>query len=291
MGREIVRMLNVDSAFRARPLETAPADADAALPDPIRGVVEMRVEDVTLPPTFRNVSAALGNSAFVLHDGVAPRTVRLPDGLYRDGAANRGGELERAVNEAMWSAGVTRNLVFTVDAASRRALFAARAAPEAAAAAAPDEFTLRFDVGADGAADGALADGGVRGRLGWLLGFRAAVVRSYADATGAAAAVGAAACHLPLLRYFYVAVEDYANEAYGGFVAPFDGSSHSKAVLARLRLDDAHCDRVKVCSSARAYAAPVTLSRLRIALTDDLGRPVDLGGCDWSALLALRCAV
>ena len=29
MGREIVRMLNVDSAFRARPLETAAADADA----------------------------------------------------------------------------------------------------------------------------------------------------------------------------------------------------------------------------------------------------------------------
>lgn len=285
--REITRLLNIDSAFRPTPLQTTPDDHTVALPDDVRNVREMRVEDVTVPPVFRNVSRSLGNRTLVLRVDMPALTqdyaIKLPDGLYGDGSvANRGFPLERAMNAAMRAVGVTDELVFTIDPVSRRSAFGLR---EPAVGVRPLNVEAFFDVDDDG--NTAPSAGGMRERLGWILGFRTAAVKSGAPAN--VAVVSQEACYLPLMRYMFVCVDDGHNEAYSSFVGNFDGSLHRKSILARLRMDDTQCDRTKVVTSVRSYTSPVKLSRLRLSLTDDLGRAVDLDGSDWSIVLSVRC--
>ena len=50
-------------------------------------------------------------------------------------------------------------------------------------------------------------------------------------------------------------------------------------------------DHTKWTATPRVYKGPVNLTRLRVTLTDELGRVLDLNGVDWSAVLRLRCVV
>jgi hypothetical protein len=297
--RLVRRALNVDSAFRSNVLVTPSTDMQVSLPSTVPNVVEMAVAQVEIPPTYYNVSRRHGNRTFVVNDGGAEkRVVQVPDGRYQithnqdEGTGVKTlADLEYAVNAAMRAAGVASGLVFTIDKATQRAVFATRHVP--AGQPAVPEATIFFNVDDDGNVDesSALA-GGTRTKLGWLLGFRAATyhVRGTAAAPNAVSAVGEAAAYLPSSRYFYVVVDDYCNEAYEGFTSVFHDSLNTKNVLARVDLGDT-VDHTRWTRTPRVYRAPVGMARLRVTVTDELGRVVDLNGNDWSMVLELTCAV
>lgn len=299
--RTIERALNIDSMFRSNVLSTPSTDMHLSLPTTVGNVVEMAVAHIEVPPTFYNVSRAHGNRAFVVNDGTAkPKVVRVPDGRYQvthDQDAGKGtkvpADLERAVNNAMHSAGVTPNFVFTVDKVTQRGVFATRQAP----AVAPKEVTLFFDVDDEGNTDGGnLHGGGLRTKLGWLLGFRAgtyllrAPTALGATAGTAVSVASEAAAYAPPSRYVYMVVDDYCNDAYESFTSVFHDSLNTKNVLARIDLADT-VDHTKWTATPRVYKGPVNLSRLRVTLTDELGKLLDLNGVDWSVVLRLRCVV
>ena len=121
-----------------------------------------------------------------------------------------------------------------------------------------------------------------------MLGFRSGV---YKLKHGTAVAVAAeAAAYVPNNRYMYLVVDDYCNEAYEAFTSVFHESLNTKNVLARIDLGDT-VDHTKWTASPRAYKGPVNLTKMRVTLTDELGRVVDLNGVDWSVDLTLDCVV
>jgi hypothetical protein len=136
----------------------------------------------------------------------------------------------------------------------------------------------------------------MRTKLGWLLGFRAGTYLLRAPtalgspADTAVSVASEAAAYAPPSRYVYMVVDDYCNDAYESFTSVFHDSLNTKNVLARVDLADT-VDHTKWTATPRVYKGPVNLSRLRVTLTDELGRVLDLNGVDWSAVLKLRCVV
>lgn len=298
--RTISRALNIDSMFRKNTLVAPSTDMQMSLPTTVPNVVEMAVGQVEVPMTFYNVSRALGNRTFVVNDGSsAPKVVRLPDGRYQvthdqdKGQATKTlADIELAVNNAMRAAGVDADFVFTVDKVTQRGVFATRHVPGAQPVV--KEMTLFFNVDDEGNVDeGGFVAGGLRTKLGWMLGFRSGTYWLKAPAGAAPNAVAAAAeaaAYVPNTRYMYLVVDDYCNESYENFTSIFHDSLNTKNVLARVDLGDT-VDHTRWTSTPRSYRAPVTLTRLRITLTDELGRVVDLNGVDWSTVLTLKCLV
>ena len=292
-ARVVKRSLNIDSMFRSSVLVTPSTDMQLKLPTTITNVVQMAVSQVEVPPTFYNVSRYLGNRTFVVNDGTAtPKVVQLPDGLYQvtynqdDGQGTKtAADIELAINNAMKNAGVHASIAFTVDKVTHRGVFATR---NSMAAGALKELTFFFDVDEEGNMDGGVAAGGLRTKLGWMLGFRSGV---YKLKNGTAVAVAAeAAAYVPNNRYMYLVVDDYCNEAYEAFTSVFHESLNTKNVLARIDLGDT-VDHTKWTATPRAYKGPVNLTKMRVTLTDELGRVVDLNGVDWSVVLTLDCVV
>lgn len=109
-------------------------------------------------------------------------------------------------------------------------------------------------------------------------------------ASNAVAVVSEAAAYVPNSRYMYLVIDDYCNESYENFTSVFHDSLNTKNVLARVNLGDT-VDHMHCTQTPRAYRFPVSLTRLRITLTDELGRVVDLNGVDWSVVLILKCLV
>jgi hypothetical protein len=289
--RVVKRSLNIDSTFRSSVLVTPPTDMQIKLPTTITNVVQMAVSQVEVPPTFYNVSRHLSNRTFVVNDGTATlKVVRLPEGRYQithdqdDGQGTKvAADIELAVNNAMKAAGLPASVGFTVDKVTQKGVFAARAA------GAPKELTFFFDVDDEGNMDtGGMTAGGLRTKLGWMLGFRSG---TYVLKHGTAVAVASeAAAYVPTNRYMYLVVDDYCNEAYEAFTSVFHDSLNTKNVLARIDLGDT-VDHTKWTATPRAYKGPINLTKMRITLTDELGRVVDLNGVDWSVVLTLDCVV
>lgn len=294
-GRTVERALNIDSVFRSNVLVTPSTDMQVNLPMTVNNVVEMCLTQVEVPTTYYNVSKSLGNRTFVINDSTSsPKVVRVPDGRYQlthDQDKGNGTkvamDLEVAVNKAMHTAGVSKDLVFTVDKASMRGVFATTPTGTV------KEATLFFNVDEEGATDsGSLTSGGMRTKLGWLLGFRAGTYHLKAPSISptAVSVASEAAAYMPLSRYMYVVVDDYSNDAYENFTSVFHDSLNTKNVLSRVDVADT-VDHTKWTTTPRIYKGPVNLSKMRVTLTDELGRLVDLNGVDWSAVLRLRCVV
>jgi hypothetical protein len=291
-ARVVKRSLNIDSMFRSSVLVTPSTDMQLKLPTTITNVVQMAVSQVEVPPTYYNVSRHLGNRTFVVNDGTTkPKVVQLPEGLYQitynqdEGQATKtAADIELAINNAMKNAGVHASIAFTVDKATHRGVFATRNG----VAGAPTELTFFFDVDEEGNMDGGVAAGGLRTKLGWMLGFRSGVYKL--KHTTAVAVAAEAAAYVPNNRYMYLVVDDYCNEAYEAFTSVFHESLNTKNVLARIDLGDT-VDHTKWTTTPRAYKGPVNLTKMRVTLTDELGRVVDLNGVDWSVVLTLDCVV
>lgn len=293
-ARVVKRSLNIDSMFRSSVLVTPSTDMQFRLPTTITNVVQMAVSQVEIPHTYYNVSRSLGNSTFVVNDGTAtPKVVRVPDGLYqvtynqdKGQGTKMAADIELAINNAMKTAGVHASFAFTIDKVTHKGVFATRAAGIAGAL---KEVTLFFDVDEEGNVDsGSVVAGGTRTKLGWMLGFRSG---TYKVKHGTAVALASeAAAYVPNNRYMYLVVDDYCNEAYEAFTSVFHESLNTKNVLARVDMGDT-VDHTKWTITPRAYKGPVNLTKMRVTLTDELGRVIDLNGVDWSVVLTLDCVV
>ena len=140
-------------------------------------------------------------------------------------------------------------------------------------------------------------------RLGWQLGFRAAVYESDVPSTtapGNAAYVSEGICFINGPQYVYVSINDYNNSSNNFFRAAFAESILSPHILGRINVtkalqtnkvyksgqDDNYNDSL---NRTREYFGPVDIQRLSVQILDEYGRVLDLNNMDWSFILSFVC--
>jgi hypothetical protein len=96
--------------------------------------------------------------------------------------------------------------------------------------------------------------------------------------------------------YGYIVVSDFQSSSSQGFVqVQGEGSSAPTTdVLSKVSFqnDDYRFGRVVSLlgtTATRTFFGPVDITRLRIKLVDEYGRPMDINGMDWNLTLAVDC--
>ncbi len=333
--RTLQQAVNIDSRFRPDYFSVPSTDFVMELPEVQRKVVSLRVGSMELPMTFYSISESQGNAhMLVLGGSEKPNMrkawlVRLPDGNYEQSWArnSRAAHIERAMNRALTNAlcctfneaqGITTfstaavapNLVYQVDRASGRSLFAC---PKPGVSTQPVTRIL-FNI--------AVKPVSLKGppghrfiqarvdtatnlqlRLGWQLGFRAAQysLGKNLEATWDAeqGVASEAPCHISGPRYGLLSIDDHQRNASTSFTVAFGESSLDSNIISRINLAPS-LGRDGVYQSidapgltttlnrTREYFGPVDIQRLHVRLLDEYGRVINLNGCDWSFSLAFE---
>lgn len=287
--KTIKRAINIDTKFRPDYFLTKSTNFTITLPDKLTKVVSMRLSSVEIPLTFYALSTSLNNNVFTIDvSGLSSRVVVIPSGNYDSKLTDDNANIYivNAVNDAMRFAGVDMSsVVFTVDPVSGRSVFAAPVG-----SVNPKSFTICFNVDADGSIDNNVP---LLLRLGWQLGFRAAVYTSQV-------AISEGVCYISGPQYAFVAINDYNNSSNNYFKAAFSESILSPHIIGRINLarllenngayksaqDDNYNDSI---DRTRDYFGPTDILRLTITLYDEYGRVIDLNNMDWSFVLSFIC--
>ena len=287
--KTIKQAINIDTKFRPDYFLTKSTNFTITLPDKLTKVVSMRLSSVEIPLTFYALSSSLNNNVFTITDASgSSKVVVIPSGNYDSKLTDDNANIYivNAVNDAMQFAGVDMSsVVFTVDPVSGRSVFAAPVG-----SVSPSSFTINFNVDADGVTDNTVP---LLLRLGWQLGFRAAVYTSQV-------AISEGICNIAGPQYAFVAINDYNNSSNNYFKAAFSESILSPHIIGRINLarllecngayksaqDDNYNDSI---DRTRDYFGPTDILRLAITLYDEYGRVIDLNNMDWSFVLSFIC--
>jgi hypothetical protein len=188
-------------------------------------------------------------------------------------------------------------VVFDVNRADGKGMFASPAPPQPPAAAppavptaAPTDVTMFFAVDRGGNRDLVTS---LQLKLGWQLGFR---VGSYSCPirAGKFSFVSESICFITGPHYMYLCVDDGNNNYGSSLIGCFAESTFNKNIMLRVNLADAAMQGAKVYSyiglaglagswwRSRDYFGPVTISKLKFTLYDEYGRIINLNGMDWS---------
>tara|TARA_A200000113_G_C8871761_1_gene356946 strand:+ start:3874 stop:5712 length:1839 start_codon:yes stop_codon:yes gene_type:complete len=234
---------------------------------------------------------------------------------YQQYAGNPGGYVP------FINAGLGGKIVFSVDRASGRSVFAL-----------PDTQTSKSIISQNGSTDfetlpdtpnttGPSIDQGfelvfavdgagnfnpesnIQLRLGWQLGFRIGQYSclGYLYSSGesglvylnATSVISEGICMISGPRYMFLSIDDGNNNVGSNFTAIFAESTLGEHVMTRINLSSTmDSTGIYKCASdaglsnqlnrTREYFGPVNISRLKIKLMDEYGRIIDLNDMDWS---------
>lgn len=95
------------------------------------------------------------------------------------------------------------------------------------------------------------------------------------------------------IRYLYLIVDDFNNNVNNHFIGAFNKSLMSSNILARISVRGTYFsllmnDEYSLISEPRKYFGPVDIQKLKIRLTDENGRIIDMNNSDFSFCLNLR---
>ena len=204
------------------------------------------------------------------------------------------------------NAGLGGKLVYSVDRNSGRSIFALPTSSDgdgvdtsspklnnmssgSTSTTLPTGFELAFPIDSSG---NFAPETNLQLRLGWQLGFRMGQYRCDGSSGGTAAA-SEGICMITGPRYMYISIDDGNNNSSVNFTAAFAESTMGEHVMTRINLASS-IDSVGVfrCASdvglsnqlnrTREFFGPVDISRLKIKLLDEYGRPINLNHMDWS---------
>jgi hypothetical protein len=265
--------VNIDTRFCDDFVTSTDYSATVSLPDKLCDVAAVRVAAAEVPMSFYTVSASLGNSFFAVTaaSATAAAVVTVADGCYTTST------LAAAVNAALTTAGLT-GLTYSI--VSNLSKFTAGASPSGT-------YTFAFDTDATGVFD----KYDFKGKMGWMLGFRA---QSYTLASGATLTSPSFVDTNPL-KYIYVAVDDFSGSARPAMQGAVARAFVNKRIIARIAPDAAfggvalaHASRGTLVSDRRTYAGKTDIQRLSIQLVSPTGLPLNLNGLDFSLVLEVE---
>ncbi len=305
--RTTTQLMNIDSRFRENYYTTTPGKFSIHLPEPLKGVVSMRLSSLEVPLTHYSISGKQGNNTMlVLTDisGGEAWKVRLPDGHYENPHTNQSGArpIDQAMKDALdlaepgtlqnniWVATsltdkLSKYVKYEVDYASGKSVFAA--SDPTSDCSIPDKVTgFRFNVDFNGNID---TDTNIQQRLGWQLGFRAGAYQ-------VKACVSEAPCCMTGPRYGFLAINDYQTNVAPTCIVNFANSTLNNNIISRFSLTSQMADLgifqvmtdVNPTYAVREYFGPVNIQKFEFTLYDDVGNVLDLNSCDWACSLVFE---
>ena len=261
-----------------------------SLPERITDVKSMKVENIQLPMTFYNISAALDNCYFKVSwestatydaQGNYPAAnfaiITIPDGVY-DAAG-----IATAINTQLGNASLTsKGLVYTQS--NNNSNFYATTGSN------NYQFNIDFAVSISGSFD----KFNVKSKLGWILGYRNITYTIKPNSGIGAGVVSEAYINMITNKYFYLAIDEYSKGNQNSFVSPLAMSLVNKNIVAKVALDyrtypygsmfTASVNFGYIMSDRRNYSngGKVDIQRLGIQLLTENGAPVNLNGADFA---------
>ena len=259
------------------------------LPERITDVKSMKVENIQIPMTFYNISAALDNNYFsVSWSSTATYNasitfytnsiiIVIPDGVY-DAAG-----ISTAINTQLTN-NTTLNTKLTYVQNGNTSNF------YAAAGSNNLQFKIDFAVSTTGCFD----KFNVKSKLGWILGYRNITYTIKPNSGQSAGSVSEAYINLFTNKYFYLAIDEYSKGNQNSFVSPLAMSLVNKNIVAKIALDyrnypygslfTASVNFGYIMSDRRNYSngGKIDIQRLGMQLLTENGAPVNLNGSDFS---------
>tara|TARA_Y100000996_G_scaffold408520_2_gene387716 strand:+ start:38 stop:2065 length:2028 start_codon:yes stop_codon:yes gene_type:complete len=149
---------------------------------------------------------------------------------------------------------------------------------------------IRFCVDTHGNLDSITS---IQKKMGWAIGFRAAeyVVGASELSNSRFSAVSEGIGFISSLRYGFLSIEDYQNNAHPSLMVAFNDYIIDKKIMTRLCLTPLRLGHdlssretgfISHRRTPRNYFKPVNIDKLTIKLFDEYGRIIDLNNMDWS---------
>ena len=254
---EKIKHINIDTQFHDEYHSTTSSDLMAnfniTLPERINDVKSLCVTNIEIPVIFYNISKNLGNNTFQIDT----TTYTVPDGNYNINS------LITAINYL--SPGVTfsaSNYKISITSAGK---------------------TIYFQNDSNGVQEKYFA----KSKLGWLLGFRKL---SYDLTDGI---TGESVFNMNGPKYLYLALEEFNKNVQNSFTSPLSSSLVNKNILARISMNNtsfgsilnANSQNGLLISDKRSYNGKNDLQKLNVQLLNELGKPINLNGLDFSFCL------
>ena len=249
-----IKHVSVNSIFRPNYYNTQSSNFSITLPETINNVISMRISSINIPVySIYNISEELGNNKFKV-DG---SYISLSGGYYsftNDGSNSIISELKKSPNNSLISDisinPITNKVSITTSSSPIKFADENSTAP----------LTLT---------------------LGWLLGFRAA---SYTRSS----IIGEAPISNKS-REFYIAINDFQNNAVNKFSSAFSESLLPDNIITKINYkDEFNSTMEETIDRTRYYDGPTQINKLSFTIYDEYGRIVNLNNDDWSCVLTFE---
>jgi hypothetical protein len=297
--RVITKTLNIDTRFRDSLYTTQSSDFNMNIPNKLNKVVSMQLSSIELPIVFYNISESFGNNYLYISanynsfnftkTGISEeKFIIIPDGNYN----SKG--LINTINNLLSPIDPSGNLVNPFDIFSYIELaldidehnsgtgkVTIRLAESHASFF--NFINLDFTKNRNGTSDTTF----LFSKIGWNLGF---IKPKY---EGAKSYVADTIFEMSTIRYIYLAVDDFNNNANNQFISIFNKSILNPNILARVAIKDAFFGSVQennftIITEPRQYFGPVDIQRLRIQIYDEYGRILNMNNSNYSFCLDFK---
>lgn len=257
------------------------------LPQPINDVKSIHVNNIEIPMSYYNISAALGNNVMT----IGTKLVTVADGFYTSST------LVTAVNSALSAVSIT-GVVFDISYNGTPRTFFRNTSGSPISIA----FAVKPSNTCDGVTNppaGSSSTGdfdkyNFKSKLGWLLGFRNI---SYTVANGTSK-LSESVLDLMTPRYLYLVIDEFTSSNTNSFISPLPTSIINRNILAKVTIDYLHYPYGTILtanptnglliSDKRSYNGKVNLQKMKIQLVNEYGLPIHLNGLDFSFCLKIE---
>jgi len=297
--RVITKTLNIDTRFRDNLYTSQSSDFNMNIPNKLNKVVSMQLSSIELPIVFYNISESFGNNYFYINanynsfdfvkSGVTEeKFIIIPDGNYNA----RG--LINTINNLLSPLDLSGNLLNPLDIFSYIELALDIDAHNSGTGKVTirlaeshaiffNSINLDFTKNRNGTSDTTF----LFSKIGWNLGF---IKPKY---EGAKSYIADTIFEMSTIRYIYLAVDDFNNNANNQFISIFNKSILNPNILARISIKDAFFGSVQennftIITEPRQYFGPVDIQRLRIQIYDEYGRILNMNNSNYSFCLDFK---
>ena len=314
----IKRTYTIDSLFRQNydlP-DNASHNYIIQLPETINRAITMSISSLEIPLTYYNISTFNNNNTFTIqelsnNDISGPLYfIRLTSGLYqaRFNVANLNtkiiaynivDEINNVLSKCP-NSDISTNLKFGLDDRTGQSFFALTSPNK--------RYKINFDIDNSNNSNNSnnssikynCIENYLHQKLGWQLGFTNKSITITTSITDISGIYSDRICQVNYPRYIYIAIDDFQASSRNYFSVAAQ-SLIAPNIIGRINILSLLEEKTafKQAASAgdflftqkhiREYFGPTDITKLRIQLLDEYGRPFSLNNSDWSFVVTFEC--
>ena len=318
----IKRTYTIDSLFRQNydlP-DNASHNYIIQLPETINRAITMSISSLEIPLTYYNISTFNNNNTFTIQE-LSGNTndisgplyfIRLTSGLYqaRFNVANLNtkiiaynivDEINNVLSKCP-NSDISTNLKFGLDNRTGQSFFALTSPTS------NKRYKINFDIDNSNNSNNSnnssikynCIDNYLHQKLGWQLGFTNKSITITTSITDISGIYSDRICQVNYPRYIYIAIDDFQASSRNYFSVAAQ-SLIAPNIIGRINILSLLEEKTafKQAASAgdflftqkhiREYFGPTDITKLRIQLLDEYGRPFSLNNSDWSFVVTFEC--